>query len=192
MPPPAPPPSNSSKAASSPRPAPDNLPPAPGSSGGPKAHGGSTGFGPLRPSPHARCAHTAAALEGGMLLFGGRRCQPLSRRVAASVTQGGSLRHTGLQPPPPTVAGRCHTRRATTRGRLSRTRGSWTTAPRGGSPLRPTWPTWPTTADPWAARQPRSTAARGGCWRRSMASRCCSTLTPGPGFDPIPNPSPNP
>ena len=42
------------------------------------AHAGSTGFGPTHPTPPARCAHTAAAIEGGMLLFGGRRPLTLS------------------------------------------------------------------------------------------------------------------
>ena len=76
LPPPAPPPSNASD--SSARPVPDLLPGAPGSAGGPMAHAGSTGFGPTHPTPPARCAHTAAAIEGGMLLFGGRRPLTLS------------------------------------------------------------------------------------------------------------------
>ena len=76
LPPPAPPPSNASD--SSARPVPDLLPGAPGTAGGPMAHAGSTGFGPTHPTPPARCAHTAAAIEGGMLLFGGRRLLTLS------------------------------------------------------------------------------------------------------------------
>ena len=92
-----------------------------------------------------------------------------------SGTHGCSLRRTRLQPPPPpppAVAGRCRTRRATIRGRRSRTLGSSTTLNPTPTPTPSPNPSPNPSPSPSPNPNPRCRAP----WRRVSCRRRSASL----------------